>query len=127
MDTWFLCETNQFKNRKLLIGKCPVCQKNIAKLIETRIIDEKVFVQTFFGKNSIEKLCEKLNHQVIITAQQITIKKNSPFGFCFGVNKEIHNNKGQLILTRQKRCDWYNQLETVKNIIHKSPSDGRNP
>lgn len=115
-DIWYLCNTDQFQDRKLYLGRCPVCLKDIARLDETRISDGKTFKDPAVGYKNVEKLCDKVRHQIITTAQEITIKKGKPCGLCYGENKEIHNNKGQVIAIRQKRCDWYGQKETIKEL-----------
>ena len=115
-DIWFLCNTKQFQDRKLYLGKCPECLKDIARLDETRILDGVVFQDCAKGYKAVEKLCDKVRHQIITTAQEITIKRGKPYGLCYGENKEIHNNKGKVIATRQKCCDWYGQKEVIKEV-----------
>ena len=115
-DIWYLCNTDKFQDRKLFLGKCPICLKDVAKLVETRISDGVKYTNKAVGYKSVMKLCDKVRHHVITTAQEISIKKGKPYGLCFGDNKEIHNNKGQIIAIKQKRCDWYGQNETIKEI-----------
>ena len=43
-------------------------------------------------------------------------QKGRPFGLCYGDNKEIHNNKGEVIKIRQSRCDWFGQKEVLKEV-----------
>ena len=115
-DIWFLTNTKQFHNRKLYLGRCPVCLKDIARLDEVRISDGKLFKDSAIGFKSVQKLCYKVRHQISITAQEISIKKGKPYGLCYGENKEIHNNKGKIITVRQKRCDFHGQKEIEKEI-----------
>lgn len=120
-DIWYLRNTDKFQDRKLYLGKCPLCLKDVARLDETRISDGKVFKNSAAGYKTVEKLCNKVRHQIITSAAEISIKKGKPCGLCYGENKEIHNNKGQVIAIRQNRCDWYGQKETVEELKYSQP------
>ncbi|MDD3238235.1 MAG: hypothetical protein PHV37_09090 [Candidatus Gastranaerophilales bacterium] len=114
-DIWFLDDTKQFSERKLYLGRCPVCLKDIARLDEKRISDGKVFQDKATGFKQVERLCQKVKHQIKITQQEITIKKGKPFGLCYCSNKEIHNKRGEVIEIRRRRCDFYGQNEIIKS------------
>ena len=40
-------------------------------------------------------------------------RKGKPYGWTYGSNKEIHNNKGEVISIRRRRCDYYGNSEIV--------------
>jgi len=115
-DIWFLNNTQQFQDRKLFLGRCPICLKDVARLDETRISDGRIFRDSAIGHKAVSKLCDKVRHQIVVTAQEISIKKGKPYGWTYAENKEIHNNKGEVTTVRQKRCDFYGQKEEVKEF-----------
>lgn len=116
-DIWFLDRTKDFNDRKLLLGKTSK-GKTIISLIETRIIDSQIFVDTKLGTKA-EKIIKNEKNRVLYTRQQILSSKNGkPCGWTFGENVEIYNKKHQLITIKQKRCDYYGQKETIKTINH---------
>ena len=57
-----------------------------------------------------------LKADVVYSESELKIKqgKGAPFGLCYGDNKEIKNNKGEVVKIRVKRCDWYGQDEILK-------------
>ena len=61
--------------------------------------------------NAIEK------QDVVYSESSLKIKQGNgaPFGLCYGENKEIKNNKGEVVRIRVKRCDWYGQDEIIKD------------
>ena len=56
-------------------------------------------------------------NRIMYTRQDVVCsKKGKPFGWTYGENKEIHNNKGEIIAIRQRRCDYFGQSEIVNEI-----------
>ncbi len=116
-DVWFLYDNATDKNRRLLLGKCPVCHKDICCLVETRKSDDRIFIQKEVGEKAVKLIDDAiLKADVVYSESELKIKqgKGSPFGLCYGDNKEIHNNKGEVVKIRVKRCDWYGQDEIIK-------------
>lgn len=96
-----LADLEHFENRLLLIGKCEVCKKDIAQLIEIRKEDEKVFVNNFWA-NSAKKIIKK-------EFKRIKIKTNNKikfYGFAYGINKEMKNKKGEVVRIKQYSTDF---------------------
>ena len=48
-DVWFLYDNATDKNRRLLLGKCPHCKKDIVLLSEERKSDNRIFNQVESG------------------------------------------------------------------------------
>lgn len=116
-DVWFLYDNATDKNRRLLLGKCPQCKKNIVVLVEERKTDNRIFTQTECGKKAsliLDNIITK--NDVIYSASDVSIKQGngSPFGLCYFENKEIHNSKGKVIQIRRTRCDFYGQKEVYQ-------------
>ena len=115
-DIWFLSNTPLFCDRKLFLGKCPSCREDVALLIETRIKDRAVFKNYVTGFEEVKKICGRVKHQVAVTMREIAVSKGKPYGWTYGDNREIKNNKGNVFEIRQYRCDFYGQKEIVKRI-----------
>ena len=114
-DVWFLDRTEHFCERKLLLGRTPKF-KTVVSLIEKRIIYGNVFVYTQCGTKA-EKIIQNEKNRIMYTRQDVVCsKKGKPFGWTYGENKEIHNNKGEIIAIRQRRCDYFGQSEIVNEI-----------
>lgn len=117
-DVWFLYDNANFKNRRLLLGTCPVCKKDVCCLIEERKSDNKIFVQKESGMKAVDLIDNAIEKQdVVYSESSLKIKQGNgaPFGLCYGENKEIKNNKGEVVRIRVKRCDWYGQDEIIKD------------
>lgn len=113
-DVWFLFDNAINKNRRLLLGKCPNCQKDVVALIEERKSDSKIFNQIETGENARHIIDNVIIKQdVVYSAKDLKIKKGNPTGLCYGDNKEIHNNKGEVIKIRVNRCDFFGQKEEL--------------
>ena len=111
-DVWFLDGTEHFCERKLLLGRTPKL-KTVVSLIEKRIIDGRIFVDTQCGIKA-EKIIQNERNRIMYTRQDVLCsKRGKPFGWTYGQNKEIHNNKGEIIAIRQRRCDYFGQSEIV--------------
>ena len=116
-DVWFLFDNATDKNRRLLLVRCPHCKKDIVSLIEERKSDNRIFVQTESGDKATALIDRAIvKNDVVYTAEELKIQKGRPFGLCYGDNKEIHNNKGEVIKIRQSRCDWFGQKEVLKEV-----------
>lgn len=114
-ETWFLYNNKNFTRRKFYLATCPICQKGLAKLVETRIDDGEVFSEVVSG-SKLEKLMPRLIKEVRYTNEDMKKFKTSPFGLCYGNNKEIHNSKGEIIEIRQTRCDFYGNKELILSV-----------
>lgn len=114
-DIWFLENTRDFCERKLLLGKTKK-NKIVISLVETRITDSKVFVDTQTGIRA-EKIIQNEKNRVLYTRQELILsRKGKPFGWTYGDNKEVRNKKGEVIKIKQLRCDYYNQKELIHTI-----------
>lgn len=112
-DIWFLESIKDFNERKLLLGRTKK-NKVVISLIEKRIIDGRVFVDVQCGAKA-EKIINTEKNRILYTRQQALFsRKGKPYGWTYADNKEIHNNKGQVISIRQKRCDYYGNSEVIK-------------
>lgn len=118
-DIWFLQSLNSkepnkmFNNRRLLIGKCPICQREVVVLIENRVFDNQEFIQTEVGYKA-EKIMQ--NERKRITYTQNNCPKGRLTGHVFGINTEQHNKNGEVTSILQRSCDWNGRTAKVKRI-----------
>jgi len=75
-DVWFLEDlksedpNKNFIERKLLIGICPNCEKNLVSLVETRVADGEYFVNTVWGKKA-QKLIQQETSRLLYTQNDL--------------------------------------------------------
>lgn len=105
-DIIYLFDNQDFEQRAIYIGTCPTCNKIVAELRETRIIDNKKIVSRFWGKklNNLLKT-EKTNIQYKSSEINASKFKKSTYGWIFGDNKQIAINKK--IFKKEFACDFH--------------------
>lgn len=114
-DIWFLDCTKDFEDRKLLLGKTSK-GKTVVSLVETRITDLKIFIDTQSGLKA-ERIIQNEKNRVKYTRQEVLFaKKGKPYGWTYGDNREIHNRKGEVVAIRQYRTDNSGNSELLKEI-----------
>lgn len=114
-DIWFLEDTKDFNERKLLLGRTSK-GKTVVSLIEKRKVDFKVYVDTHSGLRA-EKIIQNERKRVLYTRQELIYsKKGKPFGWTYGDNREVRNKKGEIVAIRQYRSDNFGNSELVKEI-----------
>lgn len=89
-DILYLFNNQDFEQRAIYLGTCPCCNKAIAELVETRIIDNKKNISRFWGKklnNLLRK--EKSNIHYKYSEVNTSRFKKSTFGWVFGDNKQV--------------------------------------
>ena len=107
-----------FIKRKLKIGRCPVCNKLVARLIETRIADGYVS-DVLYVKGRAEKIINQLQDEVSYSSLDNMPVAKTLYGFRYGENTERVNKKtGETVVT-QKACDFNGNKEVVKKIYKK--------
>ena len=114
-EVWFLNDNEKFTHRRFYLATCPKCNKGLAKLVETRISDGETFYE-LIGGDLLDIYTERLIKEVKYTDQDLIKLKSVPYGFCYGENQEVHNNKGDVIEIRQKRCDFFGNKQLLKKI-----------
>ncbi len=117
-DIWFLYDNATDRKRRLLLGRCPVCKKDVVALVETRKSDGRIFVQKETGEKAVKLIDDAIRKQDIVYSESSLKQKQgngTPKGLCFGNNKELHNNKGEIVGIRVERCDFYGQKQIIKN------------
>ena len=112
-EIWFLRSNNNFTNRKLEIGKCPDCNKQIVLLAEKRLIDSKNFKTILSGKKA-NKIINECRNEIEYTSLDILNVKGQPFGFKYGENKEVRDKRTGKVTKIEKACDFYGNKEVIR-------------
>lgn len=109
LDIWVLFDNEQFTNRRLSFGICPICQKPLAVLIQFNNIknDYEMVKKTCF---EAQKFVEKLKKQKYISVFKTNKSKlkTSTYKWVYGVNKNVKNK------TRQYAKDFYGNKLLLK-------------
>lgn len=113
-DIWFLYDNKNFYHRRLELGVCPKCKRDICLLIETRKADGKIFTDFKRGQYAITLLDTAIT-QLWYRQKDTFAKKGRPYGFIYGENKE-HKKDNQVVVYA---CDFFGNkelLSTRKNM-----------
>lgn len=118
IDIWYLENIKDFEKRRIIIGEYRGSLTTC--LIETRKTDGKIFTQTEFNKKAENVLKNEKNRILYKRSEYLKSKKGKPYGWTYGENIEVKNNKGEIISIRQKRCDYFGQKEIINEIRYSS-------
>ena len=112
LDTWFLVPNDEFYERRINIGFCPVCGKPVAELKQFTK-SGKCHFETFSGSKA-NALCAKYEEELAFKGSQIVMAKlrHKVYGWIYGVNK-LNEITG---MVEQFASDFYGNVELVKKI-----------
>ena len=111
----FLRDNSMFTHRKLEIATCPKCQKLLARFIEKRITDGKLFDTTYKEQNA-KRVIKECSDDIEYTSLDFAKPNKTLHGFRYGENFErINKNTGEVTIT-QKAVDFYGNKEEVKKF-----------
>ena len=87
-DTFILDDYDVYKDRQLLVYKCPVCNKEKYLLIEYNILNDDFIYNRNKPKKTkdLEKWLKKVKEKAVNRAFVIKKGNKSNMGFIFGVN-----------------------------------------
>lgn len=111
-EIWFLFSNDEFTNRRLEMAICPVCNHQLARLIEIRKIDGKVKDYSC-SKKKAKRLIEENQNNIDYSSLDIPKQRNVLYGFRYGENKEKINKKTGEITVIQKACDFFGNKERI--------------
>lgn len=113
-DLWFLSDIKGFTARKLYIGTCKKCDEEYAVLIETRVSDNKTFVNKLKGIEAVKTMYREKKRKLMTFPR---IKSSNLYGWIYGHNVQIRNKKGKVTQIRQYSSDFYGQKELTKSLF----------
>ena len=111
-DIWFLLDDDRRINKKLYLANCPICGKKMA-LYSYCDLNKTNYFEQYFYSGGVDRIKEKLKKDIVSTMLGFKDKYKMPFGFKYGLNKEVKRN-GKIIGTKQYACDFYGNKILVK-------------
>lgn len=116
LDIWYLKDDDIFCNRVLYIGFCPQCKKPVIELSQQ---NKSSHVHTFIKKigPKASEFAKELIKEKVYALSDINKNKftTKPYGWRYGVNKEIKLANGTTII-KQYAKDFYGNKTLIKNI-----------
>lgn len=109
-EIYYLKETEIYTKRILSIGFCPICSKPVAELIEYNFAGG-MNKTTTAGLNAHTMMLSLKNEILSAKQKNKTKKSRKPFGWIYGVNKELRSGK-----IKQYAHDFYGNKELIKSF-----------
>ena len=111
----FLYDNDKYIRRKLyFINECPVCQKPLAMLVQTRISDNKKF-KTMYKKEAALNAFEKYLQETNYKSTDVPKTSGETFGLCYGEYTEQRRN-GKVVKIKEKAKDFFGNAKVLKVI-----------
>ena len=111
-DIWFLFSAKDFVYRKLFIGVCPQCKKDVAELTEVRRIDGKIFSKNYTDKKFSKLIAEEKNNIDYKISDFNKKSKKNLYGFIFGINTISSSKKSKF--NKQFSADFFGNKKLIK-------------
>lgn len=111
----YLYDNTMFTHRKIEIGTCPKCSKQLVRLVEKRIVDGKVFDTTYKEKLA-ERTLKEYEDDIMYSTLDQAKQKKVLHGFRYGENYERTNKSTGEVTMTQKAVDFFGNKETVKKF-----------
>lgn len=115
-DIWFLEPNADYEDRRLQLGVCPLCNKEVGELFESRKADGFVRSVRLAGKKLLRLKKQEINN-IVYSSQHINRKNffKKTFGWVFGISSSVKTKSGNVKI-RQYACDFFGRKELVKTI-----------
>ena len=113
-EIWILKDIKGFTSRKLFIGRCSFCKELAIDLIETRISDNKIFINQLTGIEAVKTIYREKKRKLTVIPD---IKTNNLYGWIYGHNVQIRNKKGDVVQIRQYASDFKGNKALTKKIV----------
>lgn len=114
-DIWYLKDNEEFSNRILYYGTCPICQKFVSTLIQ-RKIKTNIYLTVKKVGETAKVFVKNCNKEKELSRNEINKMKLNPkpYKWRYGVNKEYQKN-GKTTL-RQYAKDFLGNTELIKEF-----------
>ena len=113
-EIYFLFDNTLSTKRKLSVGICPVCKKQVAEY--TEVLFDGTINHITKAELKADKLVNELKNEISYAASECNYRKfvSKPFGWKYGVNK-VYKNKNREVV-KQYACDFYGNKELIKTV-----------
>ncbi len=114
-DIWYLLDNQEYTNRKLYIAVCPICNKDIV-LYSYCDCAMNNYYEKYYYSGGARKIKERFKKEVTSTLLGFRTKYRAPYGFKYGLNKEI-KKQGKVIGVKQYACDFFGNKILIKKKV----------
>lgn len=115
-DIWYLKNTDDYTNRTLFMGTCPICNKSVAILLQKRSKTNGIETIKKVGQSAITFVSALRREKALSRNSLNRMKlKPKPYGWRYGLNKEKKDKDGNVSID-QYAVDFYGNSELVKKI-----------
>jgi len=115
-DIWYLNNTDDYTNRTLYIGVCPICNKNVAILVQKRSKTNGIVTVKKVGQTALVFVSELKKDKTFSRNSLNRMKlKPKPYGWKYGINKEKKDKDGN-VSVNQYAVDFFGNSELVKKV-----------
>ena len=113
-DIWYLKDDEDFTNKVVFFGNCPICKKQVCLVTKRKIKTNSIITIKKIGE-IVPEFLRELSKDVLYSRNEINkMKFNSkPFGWRYGINKEKTDKKGNKTIEQYAK-DFYGNTELVK-------------
>lgn len=109
---WFLSELKNYRDRRLEVGFCPVCNKPVVRYTAVYKRNNRL-LNVLVTKSKAVYLMHLFEPYILSTSNDI-IPPSKLYGFRYGINKIIKKGKKQFL--QQKASDFFGNTELVKPL-----------
>lgn len=114
-DLWILQDIKGYVNRKMFVGKCPVCADDVCLQIETSLNTGKTYVNLYNGIEAVKTLYREKKRKVSVLP---SFAPGDLLGWIYGKNVEIKNKNKEVVQIRQyATCLKNGNSKLVKKIF----------
>ncbi|MCR5265980.1 MAG: hypothetical protein K6E29_05240 [Cyanobacteria bacterium RUI128] len=113
-DIWYLKDDEEFSDKVVFIGVCPICKKQVAVMTKRKIKTNSIISLKKAG-DTVGSFLKEISKEVVYSRNDLNKMKftSKPFGWKYGVNKEKKDKNGNKIIEQYAK-DFYGNKELVK-------------
>ena len=111
-EIWFLFSNADYFNRRLEMVICPVCNNQVARLVQQSKVDGEIKEITVSRRKAKRLIKEHIGDKEY-SSLDVPKQRKVLYGFRYGENKEKINKKTGERTVIQKACDFYGNKEIV--------------
>ena len=113
-DIWYLKDNDDYTNRVLFIGDCPICGKHVCILSQRNKKTNSLLTVKKIGESAL-KFSKNSYKEILYSRNKVNkmALNPKPYGWRYGVNKEKTDKNGNTTI-EQYAVDFYGNSELVK-------------
>lgn len=113
-DVWVLKDISGKTNRKIWLFQCDKCKKILLLKEFKSTKTHKFYQSTLTGKDAINFLFQ-IEKDVLVKESKLAYLAitQSTFGWVYGENKEVYDDKGNIIDTKMYACDFFGNKKEI--------------